>query len=54
MNWGQFKDLVSNMCLAGPLVASWSLMQEVAGSCPFAVMTIIVFLSLNSVNSVKH
>ena len=39
MNWRQFKDHVSHMCLAGAVVASWSLMQEVAGSIPFTVMT---------------
>ena len=27
------------MCLAGTVVASWSLTQEVAGSSPFTVMT---------------
>ena len=27
------------MCLAGTVVASWSLMQEVAGLRPFTVMT---------------
>ena len=27
------------MCLAGAVVASWSLTQEVAGSNPFNVMT---------------
>ena len=32
MNKAQFKDLVSNMCLDGVVVASWSLTQEVAGS----------------------
>ena len=31
MNWAQFKDPVSHMCLAGAVVASWSLTQEVAG-----------------------
>ena len=31
MNWAQFKDPVSHMCLAGIVVASLSLMQEVAG-----------------------
>ena len=31
MNWPQFKDPVSHMCLAGTMVASWSLTQEVAG-----------------------
>ena len=35
MNWIQFKDPVSHMCLAGAVVASWSLTQEVAGSSPF-------------------
>ena len=47
MNWVQFKDPVSHMCLAGTVVASWSLMQEVTGSSPFTVTTNI------SVNSVK-
>ena len=28
-NWAQFKDSVSHMCLAGAVVASWSLTQEV-------------------------
>ena len=31
MNWAQFKDPVSHMCLAGTVVACWSLTQEVAG-----------------------
>ena len=39
------------MCLAGAVVPSWTLTQEVDSS-PFAVMTKI-FLSLNSANSVK-
>ena len=30
MNWDQFKDLVSHICLAGTVVAAWSLTQEVA------------------------
>ena len=30
MNWAQFKDPVSHMCLAGAVVACWSLTQEVA------------------------
>ena len=38
MNCVQFKDPVSHMCLAGTVVASWSLTQEVAGSSPFIVM----------------
>ena len=51
MTKGQFKDLVSHMCLAGAVVASWFLTQEVVGSNPFTIMTI--FLSLNSLNLVK-
>ena len=39
MNWAQFKDPVSHMCLAGSVVASWYLTQQVAGSNPFTVMT---------------
>ena len=31
MNRAQFKDPVSHMHLAGALVASWSITQEVAG-----------------------
>ena len=57
MNWSQFKDPVSHMCLAGTVVVPWSLTQELAGSNPFTVRTII--LSLNSVktfreNSIDH
>ena len=29
MNWAEFKDSVSHMCLAGTVVACWSLTQEV-------------------------
>ena len=31
MNWGQFKDPVCYLCVAGTVVASWPLMQEVVG-----------------------
>ena len=34
-----FKDPISHMCLAGAVVASWSLTQEMAVSSPFNVMT---------------
>ena len=34
------------MCLAGTVVASWSLTQEVAGSNPFTVMTGIFVIEL--------
>ena len=39
MIWSEFKDPVSHMCLAGDVVAFWSLIQEVTGSRPFTVMT---------------
>ena len=38
MNWNLFKDLVSNMRLAGAVVACWSLTQEIASSNLFTVM----------------
>ena len=34
MNWVQFKDCVSHICLAGAMVVSWSLTQAVAGLSP--------------------
>ena len=34
MNWTQFKDSYLHICLAGAVVASWSLTQEVASSSP--------------------
>ena len=39
MNWAQFKDRVSHMCLAGTVAASWSLTQVVIGSNSFTAMT---------------
>ena len=38
MNWAQFNDPVCNMCLAGAVVASWSLTHDREGSSPFTVM----------------
>ena len=32
MNWVQFKDPLCYLCLAGAVVASWSLTQEIADS----------------------
>ena len=43
MDWTQFKDPVSHMCLFGAVVASRSLTQEMAGSNPFTVMPNIFF-----------
>ena len=31
MNWAQFRDTISHECLAGAVIACWSLTQEVAG-----------------------
>ena len=39
------------MCLAGAMVASWSLTQEMAGSAPFYCKHF--YWALNSLNSVK-
>ena len=52
MNWTQFKDPVSKMCLTGAVLECRSPTQEMSGSNPFTVMTDI--LSLNSLNSVTH
>ena len=35
MNWSQFKDPVSHMYLAGAVVVSWCITQEVADSSLF-------------------
>ena len=32
MNCGQFKDALCYLCLAGSMVTSWSLTQDVGGS----------------------
>ena len=47
MNWAQFKDPVSHMCLAGTVGASWSLTQKMASSSPFTVMTNIFVTELS-------
>ena len=39
MDWAKFQDPVSHTCLAGTVVAYWSLKQEAAGSSHFTVMT---------------
>ena len=52
INWSQFKDPVSHMCLAGAVLASWPLTQEVAGSNHVTVMKNICLL--NSLNSKKY
>ena len=44
---------VSHMCLAGAVVALWSLTEEVAGSTEPFYCNDKYFLSLHSVNSIK-
>ena len=51
INWAQFKDPPCYPYFVGTAVASWSLTQEVAGSN--SLFKNIIFLSLNSLNSVK-
>ena len=51
MNWGRFKDPVAHMCLAGAMVASRSLTQEVAFSNPFTVMPIILVTQFRESNN---
>ena len=50
-DWSQFKYLVSYMCFADAMVASWSPTQKVADSYPFIVVT--NSLSLNSVKTFR-
>ena len=38
MNWAHFKDPVPHICLAGAVVATWSL-KMLEGANPFTVMT---------------
>ena len=52
MSWGQLKVPASHICLAGAVVASWSLMQEMAGLNPFTVMT--NNFSLNSLKTFRE
>ena len=51
MNLGECKDPVSHVCIAGDVVASWSLTQEVVGSSLVTVMANI--LSLNSIQRIQ-
>ena len=47
MNWAQFKDPASYRCLAGAVVASQSLTQEVAGLSTFNDMFFVPEFSEN-------
>ena len=48
MNWGQIKDPVYRLCLAGTVVASWSVTLEATNSNPFNNE---YFSSLNSLKT---
>ena len=50
MNRGQLKDAVSHMYLAGAVVAFWYLIQDMAGSNPFTVMTNIFVTEFRKFN----
>ena len=50
-HWGQFKDPLCYMHLPSTVVASLSLAKEIAGSNT-AILFILIFLSLNPLNSV--
>ena len=54
MNWAQFKDLVSHMCLAGTVVACWSLTQEVAGWQVRVLLMSYIFITEFAEFSEKH
>ena len=54
MNWGQFKDPVSHMCLGGTVIASWSLTQEVVGLSPFIVITNIFVSEFNKIQQISE
>ena len=47
MYWDQIKDPVSHVCLAGAMIAAWSLTQEVTGLNPFTVMTNIFVIEFS-------
>ena len=49
-NWSQFKDPVSNMCLAGAVIASKSPTLEVTGSNPLTVMANILVTEFSEFN----
>ena len=50
MTWAQFIDPVSHTCLAGTVVASWSLTQEVTGSSPLMTTIFVTEFSEFSEN----
>ena len=50
MNWAQFKDPISHMCLPGAVVASWSLTQDMEGSNPFAAIINILVTEFRELN----
>ena len=54
MNWVQLKESVSDMCLAGIVVAYWSPTHEAAGFSTFTVMTNIFVTELSELSKNTH
>ena len=58
MNWVQFKDLVSYVCLVGCVVISWSLTEEVVGSMKpvrkISIVFVYLFLVLKTDKNKDH
>ena len=54
MNWVQFKDPISHMCLAGAVVACQFLTQEVAGWQVRVLLMTIFFVTEFVEYSEKH
>ena len=50
MNWGQFENYVSRMCLASAVVGRWSLTQQMTGSNSFTVVTNNLFIGFSEFN----
>ena len=51
MNWAQFKDPVSHMCLSSAVVASRSPTQEVAGSSSLMALFVLSSPSVTSISN---
>ena len=52
MNWAQYKDPVSHMCLADTVGASWSLTQEIVSKKvlpPLVAMQTLMLLTLANI-----
>ena len=54
MNRGKIKDFLSHLCLAGAVVASWSLTLEATGLSPFNDLFIIEFSEFSELGKYFH